>query len=161
MLGLPETWVAVSFVGFIALLIYFGVPKLIGTALDDRADGIRAELDDARKLREEAQNLLAEYQRKQRDAEKEAEGIIAQAKHEAELLATEAREKLKDTLERRTRMAEEKIVQAEAQAIKDIRTHAADVAIVAAERLISSDLSADKASGLIDDSIKGLASKLN
>lgn len=161
MLGTPEFWVAVSFVGFIALIIYFGAPKMIAKALDERADGIRTELDEARRLREEAQNLLAEYQRKQRDAEAEAEGIVAQAKHEAELLATEAREKLKDTLARRTKLAEDKIAQAEAQAIKDVRSRAADVAIQAAGKLIADELSKDKAAGLIDESIKGLAAKLN
>ena len=161
MLSTPEFWVAVSFVGFVALVIYLGAPKMIAKALDERAEGIRSELDEARRLREEAQNLLAEYQRKQRDAEAEAEGIVAQAQHEAELLAAEARQKLKETLARRTKLAEDKIAQAEAQAIKDVRSRAADVAIEAAGKLIADELSKDKAAGLIDDSIKGLASKLN
>lgn len=161
MLESTSFWIAVSFFGFIALIIYYGAPKMIGKALDDRADAIRAELNEARRLREEAQNLLAEYQRKQRDAETEAQGIVAQAKYEAELLATEAREKLTESLERRTKLAEDKIVQAEAQAIKDVRAHAAEVAIAAAGQLIADELSKDKSASLIDDAIKGLASKLN
>lgn len=161
MLSTPEFWVGVSFVGFLALIVYFGAPKMIAKALDDRADGIRAELDEARRLREEAKNLLADYQRKQRDAEEEAKSIIAQAKHEAELLATEAKEKLTESLIRRSKMAEDKIAQAEAQAIKDVHNKAAEVAIAAVSRLIASDLTKDKATGLVDDSIKGLASKLN
>ncbi len=161
MLESTSFWVGAAFFGFIALVIYYGAPKMIAKALDDRAEGIRAELDEARRLREEAQNLLAEYQRKQRDAETEAQDIVAQAKHEAELLANEARDKLKETLERRTKLAEEKIVQAEAQAIKDVRTHAAEVAIAAAGQLIADGLSKEKADSLIDDSIKGLSSKLN
>jgi len=161
MLESTSFWVAVSFVLFVALIIYYGAPKMIAKALDDRADAIRAELDEARRLREEAQNLLAEYQRKQRDAEDEAKSIVAQAKHEAELLANEARDKLKETLERRTKLAEDKIVQAEAQALKDVRNHAAEVAVAAAGQLIADGLSKDKAAGLIDDSIKGISSKLN
>jgi len=161
MLESTSFWIGVSFFGFIALTVYYGAPKMIAKALDDRADAIRAELDEARRLREEAQNLLAEYQRKQRDAETEAQDIIAQAKHEAELLANEARDKLKETLERRTRLAEDKIVQAEAQALKDVRNHAAEVAVAAAGQLIADGLSKDKAAGLIDDSIKGISSKLN
>ncbi len=161
MLESTSFWVAVSFFLFIALIVYYGAPKLIAKALDDRADAIRTELDEARRLREEAQTLLAEYQRKQRDAETEAQGIVAQAKHEAELLANEARDKLKETLERRTRLAEDKIVQAEAQALKDVRNHAAEVAVAAAGQLIADGLTKDKSASLIDDSIKGISSKLN
>jgi F-type H+-transporting ATPase subunit b len=161
MLATPEFWVAISFVGFVALIIYFGAPKMIAKALDDRADRIRAELEEARRLREEAQNLLAEYQRKQRDAEAEADAIVTQARHEAELFAADARTKLKESLQRRMKLAEDKIAQAEAQAIHDVRARAADVAVAAAERLIASELSKDKARGLIDNGIKGLASKLN
>ena len=106
-------------------------------------------------------NLLAEYQRKQRDAEAEAEGIVAQAKQEAEAFAAEAREKLTESLDRRMKMAEDKISQAEAQAIQDVRARAAEVAVTAAASLLATDLSKDKAKGLVDDSIKGLAAKLN
>jgi F-type H+-transporting ATPase subunit b len=157
----PETWVLVSFLLFIALLMYFKVPGMVTKALDDRAAAIAKELEEAQKLREEAQAILADYQRRQRDAEKEAEGIVTQAMHEAERFAEEAQAKLQDSLERRTRMAEEKIGQAEAQALKDVRAAAADLAIAAAEKLISSEVSGKKADALISQSIKDVQSKLN
>lgn len=160
-LAQPETWVLVSFLLFIALLVYFKVPGLVTKALDDRAAAIARELEEAQKLREEAQAILADYQRKQRDAEKEAEGIVTQAMHEAERFAEEARAKLQDSLERRTRIAEEKIEQAEAQALKDVRAAAADLAIAAAERLIATEVKGKKADTLIDKSIKDVQSKLN
>lgn len=161
MFSTPEFWVLISFIGFIAVVVYFQAPKMVAKALDERAARIRNELEEARRLREEAQNLLAEYQRKQRDAEAEAENIVTQARHEAELYASEAREKLKESLTRRTKLAEDRIAQAEAQAIQDVRARAAEVAVEAAGRLIASDLSKDKAKSLIDDGIKGLSSKLN
>ena len=108
-LSTPEFWVAVSFVGFVLLLVYFKIPGKVAELLDKRADTIRQELDEARKLREEAQAILAEYQRKQKDAEKEAGEIIRLAQQEAEALAAETRTKLEETLERRTKLAEDKI----------------------------------------------------
>ena len=102
MLSSLDFWVAVSFVGFIALIVYFKVPGKVTGALDARAEGIRKELDEARRLREDAQAILADYQRKQRDAEREAESIIKQAKAEAKMMADETRASLKDQLERRT-----------------------------------------------------------
>lgn len=160
-LSTPEFWVLVSFVLFIAMLIYFKVPGLVTKALDDRAAGIATELEEAQKLREEAQAIMAEYQRKQRDAEKEAEGIVSQAMHEAERFAEEARVKLQDSLERRTRMAEDKIAQAEAQAVKDVQAAAADLAIFAAEKLIASEVTGKKADDLVSQSIKDVQAKLN
>ena len=112
-------------------------------------------------LREEAQAVLADYQRRQRDAEKEAEGIVTQAMHEAERFAEDARAKLQESLERRTRMAEEKIGQAEAQALKDVQAAAADLAIAAAEKLIATELKGKKADALIDQGIKDVQAKLN
>ena len=105
----PEFWVAVSFVIFCGILIYVGAHRKIFDALDQRSARIKAELDDARRLREEAAQLLAEYQRKQRDAEQEAAGIIAGAKAEAERLAAEAHTKMEEFVARRTQMAETKI----------------------------------------------------
>ncbi len=160
-LSTPEFWVLVSFVLFIAVLIYFKIPGFVTKALDDRAAGIAKELEDAQKLREEAQAIMAEYQRKQRDAEKEAEGIVSQAMHEAERFAEEARAKLQDSLERRTRMAEDKIAQAEAQAVKDVQAAAADLAIFAAEKLIASEVTGKKADDLVTQSIKDVQAKLN
>lgn len=134
LLAAPETWVAVGFVLFLGVLVYFGVPKLIAKALDDRAVRIKAELDDARKLKEEATALLAEYQRKRSAAEAEAQSIIAGAQEEAVRMAAEAKAKIEEFVARRTKMAEAKIAQAEAQAAADVRAAAAEAAVAAAER---------------------------
>jgi len=160
-LSTPEFWVAVSFVGFVLLIMYFKVPGKMGALLDDRADKIRNELDEARRLREEAQAMLAEFERKQRDAEKEAESIITLAKQEAEALAKETREKLKDSLERRGKIAEEKIARAEEQALSEVRSVAVNVAIAAAEQIIESKMTPAASKKLVDQSIKDLKTKLN
>jgi F-type H+-transporting ATPase subunit b len=156
-----EFWVAVAFIGFVGLLVYYKVPGMVTKALDDRADAIRSELDEARRLREEAQQLLADYQRKSREAEQEAASIIAQAKREAEALASETRKGLAETLERRTKLAEEKIARAEAQALGEVRSAAVDSAISAAERILKSKVTPDVNSRLVDQSIGDLKGKLN
>ena len=161
MLATPEFWVAVSFVLFLALLVYYEIPAKLTKALDDRADRIRAELDEARRLREEARQILSDYERKQRDAEKEAEDIIAAARREAEVYGTESRKALSESLDRRLRLAEEKIARAEEQAIKEIRSKAVDVAVAAAEVLIARDLKAKSAESLVDKSIRDVSAKLN
>ncbi len=161
LLSTPDLWVAVSFIGFILLIVYFKVPGKVSKMLDDRADLIRQELDEARKLREEAQTRLAEYERKQRTAEKEAEGIIALAKEEAEALAAETREKLQDTLERRMKLAEDKIARAEEQALGEVRTAAVNIAIAAAEQIIDEKMTPAASKKLVDQSIKDLKGKLN
>ena len=157
----PSFWVAVSFIGFIALLVYYKIPGKLAEALDNRADKIRQELEEARKLREEAQAILADYQRKQREAEKSAEDIISLAKQEAEAFAHETRMSLEETLERRTRIAEEKIARAEAQAMEEVRETAVNVAVAAADKLISTNLNEDKAANLIDKTISDLKTRLN
>jgi len=161
MLATPELWVLVSFVLFLALLVYYKIPDRLVKALDERADRIRAELDEARRLREEAQAILADYQRKQRDAEKEAEDIIALARREAEVFAGESRKGLTESLERRLKLAEEKIARAEEQAIKDIRSKAVDVAVATAEQLIARELKGKSAESLVDKSIRDVSTKLN
>lgn len=161
MLAKPEFWVAVSFLGFVGLLIYYKVPGLIGKALDDRADRIRQELDEARRLREEAQALLADYQKKREAAEEEAKAIVEQARREADSLAAETRRGLLETLERRSRLAEDKIARAEAQAIADVRSIAVDAAVAAAERVLQAKATAQSGAALIDQSIRGLKGKLN
>ena len=157
----PAFWVGLCFVLFLVLLVYKKVPSAIAAALDKRADTIRNELEEARRLREEAQTLLAEYERKQRAAEKEAESIISLAKEEAESLATETRENLKATLERRMKLAEDKIARAEEQALGEVRTAAVNVAIAAAEQIISSKMTPAASKKLVDQSIKDLKGKLN
>lgn len=157
----PTFWTGVAFVAFIAALLYIKLPATIGKLLDKRADAIRTELEEARNLREQAQSVLADYERKQRQAEKEAENIITQAKAEAERLAEETRQKLEQSLERRMKLAEEKIAQAEVQALKEVRIQAAEIAIAAAGNLIESEFSSTDASSLVDASIKDLKKSLN
>jgi F-type H+-transporting ATPase subunit b len=161
MLATPEFWVLVSFVLFIGLIVYLKVPGKVTAMLDERAERISRELDEARKLREEAQELLADYERKRRDADKEAEAIIAQAREEAEAFAVETRQKLVEMVERRGHMAEEKIAQAEAQAVKEVRAAAAELAIAAATRIISDEVHGAKADQLVDASIADLKDRLH
>ncbi|GBE43752.1 ATP synthase subunit b precursor [bacterium BMS3Bbin10] len=160
-LSTPEFWIAASFFGFILLIVYYKVPGMVTKALDDRADTIRKELDEARRLREEAQTMLADYERKHRDAEKEVESIILLANQEAKALAVETRQKIKDQLERRTRLAEDKISHAEKQAIGEVRAAAVTLAISAAERIIAKKMSPAASKKLVDQSIKDLKTKLN
>src|SRR4249919_568408 len=157
----PETWVAIAFVIFVRFLGYLGVHNMVSKALDDRAGRIRAELDEARKLKDEAAELLAEYQRKQHAAESEAEEIIAGAKAEAERMATEAKARIEDFVARRTKMAETKIAQAEAQAAADVRSAAADAAIAAAEKILSAETKGKLAGDLIAKGIDDVRKKLN
>lgn len=161
MLRTAEFWVAVSFVGFLAILVYYKVPALLAKALDDRAAAIRKELDEARRLRDEAQSLLNDYQKKYRNAGLEAESIIEQARSEAEAYAKETRASLAESLDRRTRQAEEKIARAEAQAVDEVRAAAVDTALAAAERILREKASGAGGTALIDDSIRGLKGRLN
>lgn len=161
MLYEAEFWVAVAFVIFVGVMIYLGVNKLIVSALDQRAARIRAELDEARRFKEEAQALLAEYQRKQRAAERDAAEIVASAKAEADRLAAEAKTRLDEFLARRTKMAENKIAQAEAQALADVRAAAADAAVAAAEKILTQTVKGQVADNLIAKGIADLKSRLN
>jgi F-type H+-transporting ATPase subunit b len=161
MFGQAETWVAVAFVLFVALLIYLKVPAKVTAMLDDRAARIAKELAEAKRLREEAQALLDEYKKKRVQAEKDAEDIVALARREAEAYAHETRTKLAETLERRTRQAEQKIAQAEQQAVKDVRTAATDVAITAATELLGVASEGAKGAKLIEESINAVKSRLN
>src|SRR5262245_65807370 len=161
MLATAEFWVAVAFAIFVAFLIYMGAHKLIIDALDERAAKIKAELDEARRLREEAQSLLVEYERKKNDAEREAAGIIEGAKQEAERLAAEAKAKAEEFLARRTKLAETKIAQAEAQALADVRNAAADAAVAAAEKVLSETVKGKIADDLIGKGVAEVKAKLN
>ena len=156
-----EFWVAVAFVIFLGVLVYMGVPKLLIGALDDRAKRVQAELDEARRLKEEAQKLLAEYQGKQRQAETEAAGIIEGAKADAERIAAEAKTKMEEFVARRTKMAETKIAQAEAQAVADVRAAAAEAAVTAAEKILTATVKGKVADDLIARGIGDVKSKLN
>jgi F-type H+-transporting ATPase subunit b len=156
-----EFWVAVAFVLFVAVLIKLGVHRTMLGALDTRAARIKGEIDDARRLRDEAQAVLADYQRKRQDAEKEAAAIIENAKSEAERLAAEAKAKVEDFVARRTKMAETKIAQAEAQALADVRAAAAEAAVTAAGKILTQTVKGKVADDLIDQGIADAAKKLN
>ncbi|WP_068080840.1 ATP F0F1 synthase subunit B [Polycladidibacter stylochi] len=156
------TWAFVSLILFLALLWYMKVPSKMGASLDAQAENIKQELEGARKLREEAQTLLAEYQRKRTEAEAEAEQIVADAKVEAERLSVEAKEALAEMIARRTANAESKIAQAEANAVAEVTAHAAEVAAKAAELVVAESLQDPAASSkLLDASIKQVKAQLN
>ena len=154
-------WAHIALVLFFGIILYAKVPGMVGSKLDDRAKAIKADLDDARRLREEAQELLAEYQRKKVEAENEAKNIVEQAKREAELYGQEARKKMTDQIERRTKLAEQKIAQAEAAAIKDVRGAASELAVEAAAKIIGKDIKGAKAASLVDNTIASLRKQLN
>ena len=156
-----EVWVALGFLSFLGIMGYVGVHRTMAKALDDRAARIRAELDDARKLRDEAAALLAEYQRKRGEAEGEAQEIVSGAKAEAERLAVEAKARIEEFVSRRTKMAETKIAQAEAQAAADVRAAAAEAAVAAAERILRQEAKGELAGRLIARGIEDVAKKLN
>ena len=156
-----EFWVALGFFAFIALLGYVGVHRMIAKTLDDRAVRIKAELDEARKLKDEAAQLLADYQRKRNEAEGEAQAIIADARAEAERMAVEAKAKIEEFVARRTKMAETKIAQAEAQASADVRAAAADAAVAAAEKILAQQTKGPLAAELIAKGIDDVRKKLN
>jgi F-type H+-transporting ATPase subunit b len=157
----PTFWVAVAFVIFLLIAFFFKVHKALLAALDGRIERVRHELDEAQSLREEAQKTLAESKRKQRDALSEAEKIIEHAKEEAGRLRQTAEQDLEQSLARRAQQAEEKIAQAEATALKEVRDRAIDVALAATARLLQDKVDDSRAESIIDDSISELSSKLN
>ena len=157
----PEFWVAVAFVILMALFAYLGIHRTVLTALDKRADRIKAELDDARRLKEEAAKLLADYKSKRTSAEREAEEIIANAKAEAERIASEAKAKMEDFVARRTKTAEGKIALAEAQAVADVRAAAANAAVTAASTILSQSVKGSVADELLAKGIAEVRAKLN
>ena len=157
----PETWVAVAFVIFVGVILYVGAHKKMIEVLDHRSARIQKELDDAQMLRDEAAKLLAEYQRKQKEAEREAETIVAEAKAEAERIAAESRIKMEEFVARRTKVAESKIGQAEAQALADVRAAAAEAAVAAAETILRDTAKGQVADNLIARGIADVKAKLN
>ena len=156
----PELWVAVSFVLFFVVL-FKPIRKMLTSKLDGRTETIKSELDEAQRLREEAQHTLAEYQRKQRDALKEAEGIIAEAREEAKRIEKAAAERTDELLRRREQQALDMIAAAEAQALADVRGLTADVAIQATRQLLTNVAAGDSGDALVDQAIEELPSKLN
>ena len=156
-----ELWVAVAFAIFLAVLAKLGVHRMILGVLDARSARIKAELDEARRVREEAQALLAEYQRKRAEADREADAILVAARQEAERLAAEAKAKVEEFVVRRTKMAETKIAQAEAQALADVRAAAAEAAVSAAGTILTGVVKGEVAERLIGKGIDDVKTKLN
>ena len=155
----PTFWVAVAFVVFVVLVFKPIKGALIG-GLDAKIAEIRQEVEEAEKLREEAQSLLANYQRQQRQAIQDAEAIVARAKEEAERHRAEADEAMKDMVRRQEEQAREKIAQAEAAAIQEVRSMSVELAMAAAEKLLADRLAGDEGSRLIDNSIEDIPRKL-
>jgi F-type H+-transporting ATPase subunit b len=156
-----EFWVAVAFIIFMVGLFYLDVHKKLIDMLDQRRARIQAELDEARRLREEAEQLVAEYRRKQKEAESEAEAIIASAKAEAERVAAETKAKLEDFAARRTRMAQTRIALLETQALADVRSAAAEAAVAAAEKILARTATGKVADDLLAQGIGEIKKKLN
>ena len=156
-----EFWVAVAFVILMGVFAYFGIHRTVLKALDHRADRIKAELDDARRLKDEAAALLTEYKSKRTSAEREAEEIIANARAEAERIAVEAKAKMEDFVARRTKTAESKIALAEAQALADVRAAAANAAVEAASTILSQSVKGSVADDLLSKGIAEVRAKLN
>ena len=155
----PTFWVAVAFVVFVVLVFKPIKGALIG-GLDAKIAEVRQEVEEAEKLREEAQSLLANYQRQQRQAIQDAETIVARAKEEAERHRAEADEAMKDMVRRQEEQAREKIAQAEAAAIQEVRSMSVELAMAAAEKLLADRLAGDEGSRLIDNSIEDIPRKL-
>jgi F-type H+-transporting ATPase subunit b len=155
----PEFWVAVAAVIFVAIVWKPAQRMLIGS-LDDRATRIRDELDEARRLREEAEKLLAQYRGKEREGAAEAEAIIVQAQEEAERIAAQSSRDLEQALTRRTQLAEERIAQAEKRALDEIRAAAVDVAINAAREVIAAQIDERQGAALLDAAIAALPQRL-
>ena len=154
-------WAFMALIVFLGIVVYVGAPGKIAAALDARSAKIKSELDDARRLREEAQALLAEYQRRRGEAESEADEIISRARREAEALAEEARSRLEEYVTRRTKSVEQRIAQAETQAVAEVRGRAIDVAAAAAARIIADKARGDAGDQLVGRSIDAVRSNLN
>jgi F-type H+-transporting ATPase subunit b len=157
----PETWVAIAFILLLCVFAYLGVGRKMFTALDHRSDRIKHEIDEARRLKEEAAKVLADYRARLASAEREAEEIVAGARAEAERLATEAKAKMEDFVARRTKTAENKIAMAEAQALADVRAAAADAAVTAASTILSNSVKGQVADDLLTKGIAEIGQKLH
>ena len=153
-----------AFVGlilFFALIVYLKVPGMVAKGLDERSGRIARDLEEAKRLREEAQALLAEYQKKRKEAEAEAAAIVAVAEREAQALAAEAKQKTEDFIARRTALSEQKIARAEADAVNAVRAAAVDLAIAAAEKVIGQKTDATLSATLFNQAIADVKTRLN
>lgn len=153
--------VLIAFLIFVGILLYFKVPGKVGEMLDSRANTIKAELEEAKSLREEAQELLASYERKQKDVQEQADRIVASAKEEAMNAAEAAKGEIETSIARRLASAEEKIASAQADAVKEVRDRAIQVAVGAAKSVVAKQMDAKGANSLIDDAIATVGAKLH
>jgi F-type H+-transporting ATPase subunit b len=153
--------VLIGFLVFVGILLYFKVPAMIGRMLDARAETIRKELAEARALRDEAQALLASYEKKAREVQGQADRIVAQAREEAQRAAAQAKDDLRVSVARRLAAAQDQIASAEAAAVREVRDRAVTVAVAAAQDLIAAQMSAQKGNALIDEAIETVATKLH
>jgi F-type H+-transporting ATPase subunit b len=153
--------VLASFLTFVAILWYYGVHKYLGGQLDQRAERIRTELDEARRLREEAQKTFAEFERKRAEADAEVAEIVEHAKSEAEAAAARAKDDLQVQIDRRLKAADEQIAMAEANAVKDVRDRAAQIAVAAAAEVMKARMTDEAAGELVDSSIETVGQRLN
>ena len=160
-LGNTDFVVLLGFIVFIAVLFYFKVPGMIGGALDNRAEGIKSELDEARALHEEARSLLASYERKQREVQTQADAIVAAAKEDAARAAEQAKVDLEQSIARRLAAAQDQIASAEASAVKEVRDQAISVAVSAANAVLAKQMTATQANKLIDAAIADVGAKLH
>ena len=154
-------WATVALLIFVAVVIYYKVPGMISKSLDERADNIRKELAEAKRLREEAEQLLADFQRKRVEAEKDAADIVAAAKREADMLLEDAHRKTEEYVERRTALAAQKIEQAEREAVIEVRASAVDIAIEAARKLLADKVDVKSGAEIFKSSLQELKSRLN
>lgn len=153
--------VLLAFLLFVGVLLYFRVPREVGKLLDKRADGIRAELDEARGLREEAQSLLASFERKQKDVQTQADRIVSSARDEANRSAEQAKVDIAKSIQRRLTAAEEQIQSAQDKAVKQVRDEAVTVAVAAARQVITDQMTAQRADKMIEESIQTVGAKLH
>lgn len=160
-LGNTDFVVLLGLIVFVGILIYYKVPGMIGKMLDSRAEGIEAELDEARSLREEAQSLLASYERKQREVQDQAARIVEAAKEEANIAADQARADLEVSLERRMSAAKDQIANAQSAAIKEVKDQSVSIAVAAARDVIAKQMTAAKGNSLIDNAISEVEAKLH
>ncbi len=157
----PTFWVLVAFIGFIGVLVYFKVPGMVTKALDARAEKIQMDLEEADALLKEAQDLLASYQKKQRDSSDESQAIQARAREEAKRILENGRLRLEESLQRREKLAMDRITQAEASALSEIQALTVDIALDATHELLATNVSDDKANAMLNDAIKELPDRLN
>lgn len=160
-LATAEFWVAVSFFLFLGLVVYLGAHKKVAEALDTRAARIAKELEEAKRLRVEAEKVLADYRQKQDEAVKETQAIVDLARKEAEILAAETRRSMQEQFDRRMKLAEDKITRAETEALREVREAAADAAVAAAQIVIAQKITPETADKLVKQGIEALKGKLN